>query len=141
MNKINKSSIVPASLSRGVSLVINLENEVKVGKKDLTFDRSVYAASDVKEQLKKVIEFHKHIVVAKDDNLKGKNTIALLKLNDRKDLKERRERRWEDYEELVLMKEIARKLEHGELLSHVQSQMLKFTSESSEFTEMFKYQK
>ena len=53
MNKIDKSPIAPASLSRGVSLVINLENEVKVGKKDLTFDRSVYAASDVKEQLKK----------------------------------------------------------------------------------------
>ncbi len=141
MNKINKSSIVPASLSRGVSLVINLENEVKVGKKDLTFDRSVYVASDVKEQLKKGIEFHKHIVVAKDDNLKGKTTIALLKLNDRKDLKERRERRWEDYEKLVLMKEIALKMNRKDLLSLVRLQILKLMSESSEFTGMFKYQK
>ncbi len=239
MNKISKSSIVPASLSRGVSLVTNLEKEVKVGKKDLTFDRSVYAASDVKEQLKEdqkgkcaycerflngaygavehfrpkggyclngklerpgyywlaydwnnllfscsecntsykgnhfpledenmrdiasqdiskekalliqpvvenpgdFIAFHKHIVVAKNGNLKGKTTIALLKLNDRKDLKEKRERRWEDYEKLVLMKEIALKMNHSELLSLVQSQMLKLTSESNEFTGMFKYQK
>lgn len=239
MNKISKSSIVPASLSRGVSLVTNLEKEVKVGKKDLTFDRSVYAASDVKEQLKEdqkgkcaycerflngdygavehfrpkggyclngklerpgyywlaydwnnllfscsecntsykgnhfplededmrdiasqdiskekalliqpvvenpgdFIAFHKHIVVAKNGNLKRKTTIALLKLNDRKDLKEKRERRWEDYEKLVLMKEIALKMNHSELLSLVQSQMLKLTSESNEFTGMFKYQK
>lgn len=239
MNKISKSSIVPASLSRGISLVTNLEKEVKVGKKDLTFDRSVYAASDVKEQLKEdqkgkcaycerflngdygavehfrpkggyclngklerpgyywlaydwnnllfscsecntsykgnhfpledenmrdiasqdiskekalliqpvvenpgdFIAFHKHIVVAKNGNLKGKTTIALLKLNDRKDLKEKRERRWEDYEKLVLMKEIALKMNHSELLSLVQSQMLKLTSESNEFTGMFKYQK
>lgn len=48
------------------------------------------------------IEFHQHIVAAKTDtegdNPKGRHTIDLLKLNDRKELVENRRRVWNNYQ-------------------------------------------
>lgn len=86
------------------------------------------------------IEFHQHIIVAKDGNAKGKTTIDVLKLNGRMDLVERRRKRWEEYEKRLLALKVAQVVGNGQLLDIEQSSLASLTDEKEEFTGMFKYQ-
>lgn len=88
------------------------------------------------------IEFSEYIVRPKlidgKENVKGRTTIDIFKLNERNDLKERRKQKWMEYKDLCLFRKVLIK-QHIDT-SFLDSFILKFYSDDEEFCGMFKYQ-
>ena len=83
-------------------------------------------------------------------DIKGKTTIRILKLNERADLVEARRKRWIEYQtaretiavlEALLKRGIPEDIDLEDVLHSQQKILKEMTSESSEFTGMFKYQR
>lgn len=100
------------------------------------------------------IFFEEHIVKARvsdgGGDIKGKTTIRILKLNERADLVEARRKRWIEYRtaretiavlEVLLKRGIPEDIDLEDVLHSQQKILKEMTSESSEFTGMFKYQR
>lgn len=119
-----------------------LEKEEKrnIALRDIT-EETPLLINPVEDNLEDLLEFHRYMVVAKDNNEKGNTTINLLKLNERKDLVERRRREWEKYKEFKKLRDLLESMEECDGLKTVKEVLNSITGEDVEFTGMFKYQK
>ena len=90
------------------------------------------------------IEFSEFIIRPKlidgQESLQGKTTIGVFRLNDRKDLKERRRNFWERYQDIHKLLEICHKTQSIDGIEICQRLISEMQSEVSEFCGMFKYQ-
>ena len=90
------------------------------------------------------IEFSEFIIRPKlidgQESLQGKTTIGMFRLNDRKDLKERRRNFWERYQDIHKLLEICHKTQSIDGIEICQRLISEMQSEVSEFCGMFKYQ-
>lgn len=90
------------------------------------------------------IEFSEFIIRPKmvdgQESIQGKATIGVFRLNDRKDLKERRRNFWERYQDIHKLLEICHKTQRADGIAICQSLISEMQSEVSEFCGMFKYQ-
>ena len=90
------------------------------------------------------IEFSEFIIRPKmvdgQESLQGKTTIGVFRLNDRKDLKERRRNFWERYQDIHKLLEICHKTQRADGIAICQRLITEMQSEASEFCGMFKYQ-
>lgn len=90
------------------------------------------------------IEFSEFIIRPKlidgQESLQGKTTIGVFRLNDRKDLKERRRKFWERYQDIHKLLEICHKTQRADGIAICQRLISEMQSEASEFCGMFKYQ-
>ena len=90
------------------------------------------------------IEFSEFIIRPKlidgQESLQGKTTIGVFRLNDRKDLKERRRNFWERYQDIHKLLEICHKTQRADGIAICQRLISEMQSEASEFCGMFKYQ-
>ncbi len=96
-----------------------------------------------KDEIGDFIEFHRHMIVAKNSapsKDKAEKTIGLLRLNDRRDLVARRKGVWETYQTLCKIREIAELRGDEDEVEGIESIIAGMQSEESEFTGMFKYQ-
>ena len=137
--RVQRIVLTPASKT----ITIKITNEVRKINDRILKDISEEEAlliNPASEEPGDFIEFHQHIIVAKDGNAKGKTTIDVLKLNGRMDLVERRRKRWEEYEKRLLALKVAQVVGNGQLLDIEQSSLASLTDEKEEFTGMFKYQ-
>lgn len=90
------------------------------------------------------IEFSEFIIRPKlidgQESLQGKTTIGMFRLNDRKDLKERRRNFWERYQDIHKLLEICHMTQSTDGIEICQRLISEMQSEASEFCGMFKYQ-
>ena len=90
------------------------------------------------------IEFSEFIIRPKmvdgQESIQGKTTIGVFRLNDRKDLKERRRNFWERYQNIHKLLEICYKTQRADGVAICQRLISEMQSEASEFCGMFKYQ-
>ena len=90
------------------------------------------------------IEFSEFIIRPKMiggmESIQGKTTIAVLRLNDRNDLKERRRNVWEKYQDIHKLLEICHKMRSADGITICQQLISEMQSEASEFCGMLKYQ-
>lgn len=95
------------------------------------------------------IRFEQYIIkpnlIGGQESEKGKETIQIFKLNDRKDLVERRRRAWENYQTLIRSRKVFEQCIANGFISKssvpdIQGEIDQVTSEESEFSGMFKYQ-
>lgn len=90
------------------------------------------------------IEFSEFIIRPKlidgQESLQGKTTIGVFRLNDRKDLKERRRNFWERYQDIHKLLKICHKTQSTDGIEICQRLISEMQSEASEFCGMLKYQ-
>ena len=90
------------------------------------------------------IEFSEFIIRPKlidgQESLQGKTTIGVFRLNDRKDLKERRRNFWEAYNRELVKRAIFKKLNNPEGIALCDETLKQMNGEEAEFSGMFKYQ-
>ena len=90
------------------------------------------------------IEFSEFIIRPKmvdgQESIQGKTTIGVFRLNDRKDLKERRRKAWYDYERELVKKAIFQKLKNADGVALCNETLEQMKDEGAEFCGMFKYQ-
>lgn len=90
------------------------------------------------------IEFSEFIIRPKiidgQESIQGKTTIGVFRLNDRKDLKERRRNAWEAYNRELIKKAIFQKLNEPEGIALCDETLEQMKDEGAEFCGMFKYQ-
>lgn len=90
------------------------------------------------------IEFSEFIIRPKmvdaQESIQGKTTIGVFRLNDRKDLKERRRKAWYDYERELVKKAIFQKLNNNDGVALCDETLEQMKDEGAEFCGMFKYQ-
>ena len=90
------------------------------------------------------IEFSEFIIRPKmvdgQESIQGKTTIGVFRLNDRKDLKERRRNAWEAYNRELVKKAIFLKLNNADGVALCDETLEQMKDERAEFCGMFKYQ-
>ena len=90
------------------------------------------------------IEFSESIIRPKmvdgQESIQGKTTIGVFRLNDRKDLKERRRNFWERFQDIHKLLEICHKTQSADGIAICQRIISEMQNEASEFCGMFKYQ-
>ena len=90
------------------------------------------------------IEFSEFIIRPKmvdgQESIQGKTTIGVFRLNDRKDLKERRKNVWEAYNRELIKKAIFQKLNEPDGIALCDETLEQMKDEGAEFCGMFKYQ-
>lgn len=90
------------------------------------------------------IEFSEFIIRPKmvdgQESIQGKTTIGVFRLNDRKDLKERRRNAWEAYNRELVKKAIFLKLNNADGVALCDETLEQMKDEGAEFCGMFKYQ-
>ena len=90
------------------------------------------------------IEFSEFIIRPKlidgQESLQGKTTIGVFRLNDRKDLKERRRNAWEAYNRELIKRAIFQKLNDPAGIALCDETLKQMKEEGAEFCGMFKYQ-
>ena len=90
------------------------------------------------------IEFSEFIIRPKmidgQESIQGKTTIGVFRLNDRKDLKEKRRKEWEKYKEIHKLLEICYKTQRADGIAICKRLISEMQGEASEFCGMFKYQ-
>ena len=90
------------------------------------------------------IEFSEFIIRPKmvdgQESIQGKTTIGVFRLNDRKDLKERRRNVWEAYNRELIKKAIFQKLNNADGVALCDETLEEMKDEGAEFCGMFKYQ-
>ncbi len=90
------------------------------------------------------IEFSEFIIRPKmvdgQESIQGKTTIGVFRLNDRKDLKEKRRKAWYDYERELLKRAIFQKLNDLDGVALCDETLEQMKDEGAEFCGMFKYQ-
>ena len=90
------------------------------------------------------IEFSEFIIRPKmidgQESIQCKTTIGVFRLNDRKDLKERRRNFWERYQDIHKLLEICYKTQRDDGIAICKRLTSEMDSEASEFCGMFKYQ-
>ena len=90
------------------------------------------------------IEFSEFIIRPKlidgQESLQGKTTIGVFRLNDRKDLKERRRNFWEAYNRELVKRAIFQKLNNPDGIALCDETLKLMKDEDAEFCGMFKYQ-
>ena len=90
------------------------------------------------------IEFSEFIIRPKmidgQESIQGKTTIGVFRLNDRKDLKERRRNAWEAYNRELIKKAIFLKLNNADGVALCDETLEEMKDEGAEFCGMFKYQ-
>ena len=90
------------------------------------------------------IEFSEFIIRPKmidgQESIQGKTTIGVFRLNDRKDLKERRRNAWEAYNRELIKKAIFLKLNNADGVALCDETLEEMRDEGAEFCGMFKYQ-
>lgn len=90
------------------------------------------------------IEFSEFIIRPKmvdgQESILGKTTIGVFRLNDRKDLKERRRNFWERYQDIHKLLEICQMTQRSDGIAICQRLISEMQGEASEFCGMFKYQ-
>lgn len=90
------------------------------------------------------IEFSEFIIRPKmvdgQESIQGKTTIGVFRLNDRKDLKEKRRKAWYDYERELLKRAIFQKLKNTDGVALCNETLEQMKDEGAEFCGMFKYQ-
>ena len=90
------------------------------------------------------IEFSEFIIRPKlidgQESLQGKTTIGVFRLNDRKDLKERRRNAWEAYNRELIKKAIFQKLNSADGIALCDETLEQMKDDEAEFCGMFKNQ-
>ena len=90
------------------------------------------------------IEFSEFIIRPKvvdgQESIQGKTTIGVFRLNDRKDLKERRRNAWESYNRELIKKAIFQKLNNVDGVALCDETLEQMKDDEAEFCGMFKYQ-
>lgn len=90
------------------------------------------------------IEFSEFIIRPKmvdgQESILGKTTIGVFRLNDRKDLKERRRNFWERYQDIHKLLEICQITQRADGIAICQRLISEMHNEASEFCGMFNYQ-
>ena len=117
------------------------ETKRNISARDITQETPILI-NPATEDVGCYFEFARYYLVAKkrDDDIRSKGTITLLKLNERSDLVQRRRQCWEKYEEICNIREIANADKEMEIVAICDSEIEKITGEDAEFTGMFKYQ-
>ena len=130
------------SYKRNLFPLVN-ENARDIEHRDITNEEPTIinpATTDPGEH----IEFSEFIIRPKlidgQESLQGKTTIGMFRLNDRKDLKERRRNFWERYQDIHKLLEICHKTQSIDGIEICQRLISEMQSEVSEFCGMFKYQ-
>ena len=90
------------------------------------------------------IEFSAFIIRPKmvdgQESIQGKTTIGVFRLNDRKDLKERRRNAWEAYNRELIKEAIFLKLNNADGVALCDETLEEMKDEGAEICGMFKYQ-
>ena len=91
------------------------------------------------------IVFRRYVATAKINenghkSLKGETTIAILKLNDRELLVNKRRIAWKNYSDALRLYEIGKTLECKDVMELAKKIIMRLTNPYAEFTGMFKYQ-